>query len=251
MRTPLPRTAKVVAGVALAVAIALACFPSAWRPSAPILQSRLLFVPTEAQEPGSGGSSDPTVATPSQRYVVERSAGGGNYVARVGKDGIRRLPRDWGDGASISLVDVRGPHGTRTYMHVAIYGRWFFDYGRMLTSALYEMTGEEATKIADEADVGFLQDQDGMPMPGAYVARNGDLYLLAPDREVEVVRDGRVVARGQAPGSAPDGNAVRYLLMESRKGAAVMSVLKPRTGGMPRKPTLEDVERQYVVMVAG
>jgi hypothetical protein len=247
MRKPSVPTVKAMACVAFAALAALSFRPAS-RPSAPeIFRASLLFAPTDIEQPGPAAPADASVAGPSVRYVVERVSGG-SYVDRVGRDGLRRLPANWGSGASISLVDVKGPHGVRTYMHAVTHG---WPFGLASSGAIYEMTGTEATWISDDVGEGLLQESEGGPLPGVFVAWNGDLFLLSTGREIDVVRDGAVIARGEVPMSPSRDVRDGPFYVESRKGTVVLSVLKPGFGPASRKPVAVDVTRQYILVVAG
>jgi hypothetical protein len=208
----------------------------------------LVFTPTD-------------VAAVSQEPELVRAVAGYPRHYRIDHDGQRpyltyhehgqrhRASGDWPAGTSLVLVDVTTPAGTRTYMHVSRYSRFFFTYGNFKGAALYEMRGDDAVEITPLAAMGLLQVQARMPMPGIYIDPTGDLYVMDPNHVIKVVRDGQVIATGDATKLpvSDSGGQPRYLFMFSEGDDRILGVLKPMPHGLDHMPTDADIDTKFKI----
>lgn len=186
---------------------------------------------------------DAHVAAPSRRYIVFHD-GDRSYLMEYGAGGTHRVPGDWPAGYWAMLVDVTTPDGTRTYLHLTRMSRFWLTYGHFLWSALYELRGETLVKIAPLDPVGIGQVQARDPLPQVYVDARGDLYLLDPDQRINVVRDGRLIARS-APPTVPattPGRRPPFLFMFSDGDDRMLALVRPNANGF--LPT--DVARNII-----
>jgi hypothetical protein len=200
---------------------------SVWAAAPP--SSALVFTPTDTVVGGHEPELDWRVARWSRRHQVEHD-GEAAYLTYHDHGSHYRIPGEYPAGSSLTLIDVTTPQGTRTYMHLTRYSRFLLNYGNVLSSALYEMHGDEAVKITPTATMGFLQAPAGSPTPGMHIDPTGGLYVLDPDRDIKVVRDGRIVASGDAtklPLHEPDGQP-RLLFLISTGEERILCVLKPK-----------------------
>ena len=208
----------------------------------------LVFTPTDVAVISKEPQLDSKVARWSPRYQVERD-GETAYLTYHNHGQHHRVPGKYPPGSSLWVIDVTTPQGTRTYMHRIQYSRFLLNYGNIVSSGLYEMRDEKAVKITSTATPGFLQAQARAPMPGIYVDPTGDLYALDPDHIIKMVRDGRVIATGDAtklPLHEPGGQP-RLLFMISVQEERVLCVLKPKPRGIDHVPKEDDFDAKFTI----
>jgi hypothetical protein len=208
----------------------------------------LVFTPTDmvvsSHEPELGGK----VAKWSFRYQVEHE-GEKAYLSYHEHQQQHRIPGEYPAGSSLTLVDVTTAQGTRTYMHLTRYSRFLLNFGNVLWSALYVMNGDDAVKITPLATMGFMQGQARCPMPTIYIDVTGDLYVLDPKQVIKVVRDGRIVASGDAS-KLPlreAGGLPRILFLSSAGDERVLCVLKPKPRGIDHVPNEDDFDAKFTI----
>jgi hypothetical protein len=208
----------------------------------------LVFTPTDTVVPNQEPKLDWKIARWSPRYQVEHD-GETAYLTYHNQGSVHRVPGEYPPGSSLTLIDVTTPQGTRTYMRLTRYSRFLLNYGNFLWSALYEMRGDEAVKITPLAAMGFLQVQARMPMPGIYVDRTGDLYVLDPHQVIKVVRDGSIIASGDAT-KLPlheSGGQPRFLFLIGVGEERILCVLKPKPRGINHVPNEDDFDAKFTI----
>lgn len=205
---------------------------------------QLTFTPTAVAVPGVEPELDWRIAKSSTQYSLE-SDGDERYLVRNDHPGRHRIAKEWPAHSWLTLIDVTtATGGTRTYLHCVKASR-ILDHFEW--SALYEMRGDEAVKIMPVAKMGFLQVRARNPMPSIYIDFKGDLYVLDPDYAINVVRDGRVIAKG-SPAKLPlrdSGAAPRFLFLFSDGDTRILGVLKPMQNGISHEPTEADIDSKF------
>lgn len=210
--------------------------------------SALIFIPTDVAVSNHEPALDQHVARWSNRYQIDHD-GENAYLTYHDQGQHHRIPGDYPAGSSLTVIEVTTPQGTQSYMHLTRYSRFPLNYGNVLSSALYVMRGDDAVKLTDDATMGFLQAQARMPMPGIYVDPSGDLYVVAPDQIIKLVRDGQVVATGDAK-SLPlrePGGLPRFLFLTTIGDQRILCVLKPKTHGIDHVPTEADFDSKFAI----
>ncbi len=210
--------------------------------------STLVFTPTDVAVSNHEPALAQSVARWSPHYQVDHD-GDRAYLTFHDQGQHHRIPGDYPAGSSLTVIDVTTSQSTESYLHLVRYSRFPLNYGNVLSSALYVMRGDDAVKLTDDATMGFLQAQARMPMPGIYVNPSGDLYVLAPDQIIKVVRDGQVIATGDAknlplrePGGLP-----RFLFLTTVADQRILCVLKPKTHGIDHIPTEADFDSKFII----
>lgn len=215
-------------------------------PEAP--SSTLTFTPTDTVVASHEPQLDWRVARWSPRYQVEYD-GEAAYPTYHNHGSGHRIPGEYPAGSSLTVIDVTTPQGTRTYMHLTRYSRFLLNYDNVLSSALYEMGGDDAVKFTPAATPGFLQAQARMPIPGINIDPTGDLYVLDPHQVIKVVRDGRIVASGDTtklPLHEPGGQP-RLLFLISVGEERIFCVLKPKPRGIDHVPNADDFDAKFTI----
>jgi hypothetical protein len=210
--------------------------------------SALVFTPPDIAVSDHEPQLDWHVARWSPRYQIDQE-GDKTYLTYHNQGQHHRIPGDNPAGSSLNVIDVTTAQGTQSYMHLTRYSRFLLNYGNVLSSALYVMRGDDAVKITPMATMGFLQAQARIPMPAIYVDSTGDLYVLAPDQIIKVVRDGSVVASGDAKTLAlhEPGGLPRFLFLTTIGTQRILCVLKPKMNGIDHVPNEDDFDSKFVI----